>query len=87
MTLISTKPVKQCAGCELNLRKSCAVFEHPVLQWHKHRCEGYNNPVIIERYRRKQNPQGASKRRQRRIERAKAAHTVGHADGVKRLGR
>ena len=85
MIAISTKPVKECKGCTLNVGKQCGVFEHPVLKW-KHRvCEGFNNAGLMARYERMQNPEGARRRKLTRAERAKLAHTVTHQDGVRPL--
>ncbi|MBU0679346.1 MAG: hypothetical protein KJ626_14700 [Verrucomicrobia bacterium] len=81
MTAISTKPVKQCKDCRLNLVKRCAVFEHPVLKWKKHACEGFNNPQFIEIYEKMRNPEGAHARKQERAQKAKLAHTESHHDG------
>lgn len=85
MTAISTKPVKECRGCALNLVKRCAIFKHPVLQWKK-KCEGFNNPALIAEYEKKQHPEGAQARKVKRKQRASLAHTVAHSDGVHPLG-
>lgn len=85
MIAISVKPVRECAGCELNLGKSCGVFEHPVLQWKHRRCEGYNNAELKAKYVAQQKLEGAKARKQARAERAKLAHTVQHDDGVRKL--
>ena len=82
MTAISCKPVKQCHGCELNLGKSCGVFEFPVLKWKKHDCEGFNNPRWIAEFNKKQHPAGAKARKLQRVKRARQVHTVPHKDGV-----
>lgn len=82
---ISTKPVKECKGCALNLGKQCGVFEHPVLQWKHRTCKGYNQPDLIARYEKMQNPEGARRRKLNRAERAKLAHTLTHKDGVRPL--
>lgn len=81
MTVISTKPVKECRGCALNLVKRCAIFEHPVLKWKK-KCEGFNNPALIARYERTRHPEGAQARKAKRKQRATLAHTIVHSDGV-----
>ena len=86
MTAISTKPVKQCYKCVLNLKKQCAIFEYPILKWHHRQCEGYNNPVLIAQYRKMKHPEGARARKVERTERAKIAHTLTHSDGVHRSG-
>ena len=85
MIAISTKPVRECAGCKLDLVKKCAVFEHPVLKWKNRKCEGFNNPELIREYELKQNPSGAYARKRQRTERAKMVHTVVHEDGVRPL--
>lgn len=85
MIATSTKPVRDCRGCALNLVKRCAVFQHPVLQWKHRRCEGYNNPDLMARYERLQHPDGAHGRKKQRAERAKLAHTMPHYDGVRPL--
>jgi hypothetical protein len=82
----SNKPVRECAGCGLDLGKRCAFFEYPVDQWKHRSCEGYNSPELIERFSRMQHPDGAHKRKELRIEKAKMAHTVDHQDGAKRPG-
>ena len=86
MTTISTKPVKECSGCELNLGKRCAVFEQPKLQWKHRNCKGYNDLVLIALYEKQQHPVGALARKQKRIEKAKLAHTFTHSDGVRKPG-
>ena len=85
MTVISTKPVKQCRGCTLNLGKRCAIFEHPVLKWKK-RCDGFNNPKLIAEYEKSQHPEGARAREAKRKQRASLAHTLVHSDGFHPLG-
>ncbi len=86
MIAISTKPVRECSGCALNLVKTCAIFEHPILKWKHRKCEGYNNADLIALYERKQNPEGKKQRAEARAERAKLAHTAPHHDGTHRLG-
>lgn len=87
MIATSTKPVRQCRGCALNLVAKCAVFEHPVLKWKHRHCEGYNNEALIKQYQRAQQIEGAKKRRKKRAEKAKLAHTEPHYDGFRRPGR
>jgi hypothetical protein len=82
MVTPSTKPVRQCTGCVLNLGKNCAIFLHPSLKWKNRKCEGYNNPLYIEHYEKTLKPEGARARKLKRIERAKVAKTTRHADGV-----
>jgi hypothetical protein len=86
VTAISTKPVKACGGCVLNLVKKCAVFDYPVLQWKHRTCKGYNDPDLIALYERTQHPEGARARKKERAEKAKLAHTVTHSDGVRKPG-
>lgn len=85
MIAISTKPVKECKGCALNLGKQCGVFEHPMLEWKHRTCKGYNNPVLIAQYEKMTHPEGARRRKLSRVERAKLAHTETHKDGVRPL--
>ncbi len=59
MAVLGIKPVRQCAGCALNLGKTCAIFHHPSLKWKERRCEGYNNPMYIQHYEKTLKPQGA----------------------------
>jgi hypothetical protein len=86
MIAISTKPVRECAGCELNTGRKCAVFEHPVMKWKHRQCEGYNNRELMDQYQRGQHPDGAHARKLERAQSAKLAHTVVHSDGVHPLG-
>jgi hypothetical protein len=58
MAARGTKPVRQCAGCALNLGTSCAIFHHPSLKWKDHPCEGYNNPMYIRYYETTLKPRG-----------------------------
>jgi hypothetical protein len=60
MAALGTKPVRQCAGCALNLGASCAIFHHPSLKWKDHRCEGYNNPMYIRHYENTLKPRGVA---------------------------
>ncbi|MCS6770749.1 MAG: hypothetical protein NZ740_01840 [Kiritimatiellae bacterium] len=77
-----TKPVRQCKGCALNLGDSCAIFLHPSLKWKDRKCEGYNNPMYIRHYELNLKPEGARARKTVRVEKAKAARTQTHRDGV-----
>jgi hypothetical protein len=86
MKAISTKPVKACLGCELNLNHRCAVFDHPMLKWKNRRCEGYNDPETIARYRQSLHPEGAKARKQQRAQKARQARTGEHNDGRHSLG-
>jgi hypothetical protein len=80
----STKPVKECKGCALNLKTHCAIFHHPVLKWKGRNCEGYNNPMYIRHYEVTMKLEGARARKQDRVVKAKEKKTVEHVDGVKR---
>ena len=82
MTAVSTKPVKECKGCALNLGKRCGIFLHPVLKWKNRKCEGYNNPMFIDHYEKTLKPEGARARKIIRQTRAKSTKTVAHSDGV-----
>lgn len=79
--ITTTKPVRMCAGCGLNLGKRCAVFDHPVVQWKHKNCVGFNNAEMLEEYNRKKNPAGAKARALARAEKAKLAKTAPHMDG------
>lgn len=82
MGVLTTKPVRQCAGCKLNLGKNCAIFHHPGLKWKNRRCEGYNNPMYILHYENTLKPEGARARKLERVEKAKKGKTASHRDGV-----
>ncbi len=82
-----TKPVKQCKGCELNLKTHCAIFHHPSLKWKGRNCEGYNNPMYIRHYEMTLKPEGARARKMERVAAAKESGTFDHRDGRKRAGR
>ena len=86
MTAISTKPVKSCYGCALNQGHRCAVFDLPMLKWKNRRCEGYNDPETIARYRQSLGPEGAKARKQQRAQKARQARTGEHTDGRRNLG-
>lgn len=80
----STKPVKECKGCALNMKTHCAIFHHPVLKWKGRNCEGYNNPMYIRHYEMTMKLEGTRARKQERVVKAKERKTVEHVDGVKR---
>ncbi|HMO52768.1 MAG TPA: hypothetical protein PKE26_16510 [Kiritimatiellia bacterium] len=80
----STKTVKECKGCALNLKTHCAIFHHPVLKWKGRNCEGYNNPMYIRHYEVTMKLEGARARKHDRVVKAKEKKTVEHVDGVKR---
>ncbi len=82
MTAVSTKPVRQCNACKLNLGKTCGIFHHPVLKWKNRKCEGFNNPMFIDHYEKTLKPEGARARKAMRQGAAKQSKTVTHADGV-----
>ena len=84
--ITTTKPMRMCAGCGLNLGKRCAVFDHPVVQWKHKMCVGFNNEAMLEEYNRKSQPSGARGRKQARAEKAKLAKTAPHLDGKRPLG-
>jgi len=80
----STKPVKECKGCALNMKTHCAIFHHPVLKWKGRNCEGYNNPMYIRHYEVTMKLEGARARKNDRAAKAKVKKTIEHNDGVKR---
>lgn len=82
MAGLNIKPVRECAGCALNLGKRCGIFLHPVLKWKNRKCEGYNNPMFISHYENTLKPEGARARKAKRAEHGKATKTVSHRDGV-----
>ena len=82
MSIVSTKPVRQCTGCKLNLGKRCAIFLHPVLKWKNRKCEGYNNPMFIDHYEKTLKPEGAKARRLVRRKMAASRSTADHIDGM-----
>jgi len=84
--ITTTKPVRMCAGCGLNLGKRCAVFDHPVIQWKHKTCVGFNNQEMLEEYQRKRHPGGAKERKLARAEKARLARTAPHVDGNRPLG-
>lgn len=79
-----TKPIKECKGCELNLKTNCAIFHHPELKWKGRNCEGYNNAMYIRHYENTLKLEGSRARKQVRATKAKANKSSGHKDGVKR---
>ena len=42
----SSKPVRQCHACLLNLGKVCWVYAQPRRQWRNRRCPGFENPAL-----------------------------------------
>ena len=48
----SSKPVRKCNGCGLNLRDRCGVFDNPHEQWERRRhCPGYRNETLLAKYK------------------------------------
>lgn len=42
----SSKPVRQCHACLLNLGKVCWEYTNPRRQWRNRRCPGFENPAL-----------------------------------------
>lgn len=48
---ITSKPVRKCHGCLLNLGDRCWGYRFPQRQWRRRGgCPGYDNPVAYELY-------------------------------------
>ena len=78
----STKPVRKCHGCGLNLRDHCGVFGYPHDMWHNHRhCPGYMNEELLARYQAQQERTHPDPKREKRKQAAKIRDTAMHHDG------
>jgi hypothetical protein len=80
MTQKSPKPVKQCEGCLLNRESHCVAFPHPVQQWAKGDCDGYNNEDLLRQYGLVNDGQGAHASKIVRQKEAKDQHDVEHPE-------
>lgn len=77
-----TRPIGKCKGCPSNLKRECALFEHPYGQWAKGHCKGYMNEAMYEQYLADQAVIHQKKPREVRQEKAAGLKTVTHQDGI-----
>lgn len=77
-----SRPIGKCKGCPLNLKRRCAVFEHPHKQWSRGRCKGYMNGQIVARYLDEQARPHEKTARDIRREKAVERKTIPHQDGL-----
>lgn len=77
-----TRPIGKCSGCPSNLKKQCAVFEHPHEQWSKGHCKGYMNEEMYADYLQKQAVVHEKTPKEIRQEKAVELKTITHQDGV-----
>lgn len=76
------RPIGKCKGCPLNLKKRCAVFEHPHEQWSKGRCKGYMNQELYARYLNEQSRPHEKTPKDVRKEKAAERKAIPHQDGI-----
>ena len=76
------RPIGKCKGCPSNLKKSCALFEHPYGQWAKGRCKGFMNEEMYAQYLKEQAAAHEKTRKEIRQEKAAELKTVQHQDGI-----
>jgi hypothetical protein len=46
----SSKPIRKCHGCKLNLGETCGVFPNPREQWNNKTCHGFGNEKMYQEY-------------------------------------
>ncbi|MBI9020306.1 MAG: hypothetical protein JEZ10_03510 [Verrucomicrobia bacterium] len=81
-TQTDRKPIGKCGGCPSNLKKQCAVFEHPHEQWSKGHCKGYMNEQMYADYLKQQAVIREKTHKEIRQEKAAELKTLTHQDGV-----
>ena len=62
----TTKPVRKCHGCKLNIGGRCAIFPDPRKQWRSGRCKGYQDEQLYRQYLDGQAKHPPDKARERR---------------------
>lgn len=78
----TSKPVRKCHGCGLNLRDRCAVYDDPHAQWNKHRrCPGYMNEEMLAAYKAREAAAQEDRKKAKRKATARQRHTEPHYDG------
>jgi len=80
------KPIGKCHGCPLNLKKTCAVFDHPHEQWARGRCKGFMNTEMFEAYLAEQAKGHQKTHKEERREKQEERKTIAHADGIPNPG-
>lgn len=82
----SSKPVRKCHGCGLNLRDRCGVYKSPHEMWHnRKRCPGHGNEALLKEYLSKQEHVGGGKGKDARQLRAKQRRTEPHYNGDRHI--
>ena len=78
----SSKPVRKCNGCGLNLGDKCGVYDNPHAQWQKRNgCPGYMNEALLQEYRQRTTKQKRDARKVKRKEAARNRRDEPHHDG------
>ena len=78
----STKPVRKCHSCKLNLGERCAVFRDPHQEWKPGKCRGFGDEALYEAYLAETARHPPDVRKEARRERAKQTRTEPHHDGT-----
>ena len=78
----SSKPVRKCNGCGLNLRDRCGVYDNPHGQWERRKqCSGYMNEKLLQEYEEHAAKLKLDARKIKRKEEAKKSRAEPHHDG------
>jgi len=78
----SSKPVRKCNGCGLNLGDKCGVYDNPHVQWQRRNgCPGHMNEKLLQEYRERAAKDRTNARKAKRKEAAKQRRDESHHDG------
>jgi len=78
----TSKPVRKCNGCGLNLGDRCGVYSNPRDQWSgRSHCPGYMNDKMLAEFEEGRKATATDLKRQDRKDCARLRHTEGHHNG------
>lgn len=80
---LSHKPVRKCHGCGLNLRDHCGVFSYPREMWKRHKCTGYMNEELLQKYLADQQRKHVKVAKEERRAKMRLRQTEPHWQGVR----
>lgn len=83
----TSKPVRKCYGCGLNLGDTCGKYASPHSMWHHRRCPGHGNEQMLQEYLDTQEKHPPNRAKSKRRVEARRARTEDHHQGVAHKGR
>ena len=79
----TSKPVRNCHGCGLNLGDHCALYDSPHEMWRRRKCPGFGNEELLREYEENQARHEERQAKQKRREVARERDTEDHHQGTR----